>query len=278
MVAGSHLSLDEAGGRPNCQRDAHEHIVEAPPDVPLSQVAPGRPPGEEMVVVRVEGATQVHQAATQDPLNQRALLRKLSNRPGLALFRMYIKIRSRYVHIPAQHELAYFSRILGLERRGVLVERFEESHFRREVSTTVGHIDRPDGDTSDFRHNDSILAIERGMNEQRLLGRDFLADVKTDARVAFAAVPIAPVPLHLTQCRWHLVGLRLDLLQADDIRTLALDPLLALALTGPDPTDIPGRELNGLHGQISAPGNDNNQHRCGGRVCRSDGIRLPGSS
>jgi len=205
-------------------------------------------------------------------------VRPRSTSPGLALFRMYIKIRSRYVHIPAQHELAYFSRILGLERRGVLVERFEESHFRREVSTTVGHIDRPDGDTGDFRHNDSILAIERGMNEQRPLGRDFLADVKTDARVAFAAVPTAPVPLHLTQCGWHLVGLRLDLLQADDIRTLALDPLLDLALTRPDPIDVPGRELNGLHGQISASGHDNNQHRCGGRVCRSDGIRLPGSS
>src|SRR5437660_5768522 len=179
---------------------------------------------------------------------------------------MYIKIRPRYVHIPAQHELAYFSCNLGLERRGVFVQRFEESYFRREVTTTVRHIDRPDRNAGDFRHNDSILAIERGMNEQRPLGCDFLADVKTDARVAFAAVPITPVPLHLTQCRWHLVGLSLDLLQADDTRTLALDPLLDLALTRPDPIDVPGRELNGWRGQLSVSGHDNNQGRHGGRV------------
>src|SRR5215472_6711574 len=115
MVAGSHLALDEAGGRPRCQRVAHEHIVEPPPDVPLSQVAPGRPPGEETVVVRVEGATEVHHAAAEDSLDQRALLGKLPNRPGLALFRMYIKIRSRYVHIPAQHELACLPRNFRLE-------------------------------------------------------------------------------------------------------------------------------------------------------------------
>src|SRR5437867_4423061 len=92
--------------------------------------APGRPPGEETVVVRVEGATEVDQAATEYPLHQRALLGKLSNRAGLALFRMHIEIRSRNVHIPAQHELPCFPRDLRLERCGVFVERFEEAHFR----------------------------------------------------------------------------------------------------------------------------------------------------
>jgi len=91
------------------------------------------------------------------------------------------------------------------------------------------------------------------MNEQRPLGYDFLADVKTDARVAFATVPIAPVPLHLTQCRWHLVGLGLDLLQADDIRTLALDPLLDLALTRPIPLTFQVASLMAGMGSLAFP-------------------------
>ncbi len=94
-------------------------------------------------------------------------------------------------------------------------------------------------------------------------------DVYGRARVAFAAVPITPVALHLTQCRWHLVGISLDLLQADDIRTLALNPLLDLALTRPDPIDVPGRELNGGRGQLSVSGHNNNQGQRSGRVRRS---------
>ena len=86
------------------------------------------------------------------------------------------------------------------------------------------------------------------MNERRPLGYDFLAYVKSDTRVALAAIPIAPVTFYLTQRGRDLVGSGLYLLQADDIGTLTLDPLLDLALTRPDPVDVPGGKLNGRRG------------------------------
>src|SRR5205823_11734408 len=89
-----------------------------------------------------------------------------------------------------------------------------------------------------------VFVVEGGMNKQRPLGRDSLANVETDARVSFAAMPIAPVALHLAESRRHLTGSGFDFLQADDVRTLAVDPLLELALPRPDAVDVPCGDLH----------------------------------
>src|SRR5947208_1466507 len=82
------------------------------------------------------------------------------------------------------------------------------------------------------------------MDERRALGCRALRDMKAHARVAFAAVPVAPVALHLAEGRGHLIGAGLDFLQADDVRALALDPVLHFALPRPDAVDVPGRDLH----------------------------------
>jgi hypothetical protein len=88
-----------------------------------------------------------------------------------------------------------------------------------------------------------MLVVEGGMCERGAIRDEGLADVKRDARVALAAVPVAPVALHLAQRGGHLVGGGFDFLQADNVRAVARDPVMNLRMTRPDAVDVPGREL-----------------------------------
>jgi hypothetical protein len=185
---------------------------------------------------------QIYQAAADDAFDERPLLWKLSDRARLALLGMDISLRERDIQIAAHHE-----RPSGcLERRGVLVHRPEEAHLGGEVLAAVRHVHRRDCDTAHLDGHDAILVIEFGMGELRPLGRHRLVDVKADARISLAAVPVAPVALHLAQGRWHLIGRRLDFLQADDVRTLTRHPLQQLCVARPDAVDVPGRNFHQL--------------------------------
>src|SRR5437763_16188620 len=90
------------------------------------------------------------------------------------------------------------------------------------------------------------------MDEQRAVGRDGLAHMQTDAGIVLVAMPVAPVALHFAQSCRHLIGRGFDLLQADDRRALALDPLLDLGLPRTDPVDVPGGDLNGWRARLAA--------------------------
>jgi hypothetical protein len=81
------------------------------------------------------------------------------------------------------------------------------------------------------------------MREHRPLGRERLADVQGDARIAFAAVPVRPVAFEPEEGRWDLLDGGFDFLQADDVRTLAVDPVLDLRLPRPDAVNVPCREF-----------------------------------
>ena len=128
--------------------------------------------------------------------------------------------------------------------RGVGVHRLEELHLGGEVLAAVRHVDRRDGHAAaDLGGDDPVLVVERGVGKRRPLGRERLADVQGDAGVALVAVPVAPVALHLAESGRHLIGCGLDLLQADDVRSLARDPLLHLRLPRADAVDVPGGDL-----------------------------------
>ena len=88
------------------------------------------------------------------------------------------------------------------------------------------------------------LVVEGGMRERRALGQTACAHVQRHARVALRAVPVAPVALELAEPDRQLVGRRLDLLQADDVGLLALEPLLQLRLPRADAVDVPGGDLH----------------------------------
>ena len=74
MVARSHLALHHRRGGARRQLLARGHVVDAPADVALAQVAPRRPPGEERVVVGIEPAADVDEPFAEEALEQLALL------------------------------------------------------------------------------------------------------------------------------------------------------------------------------------------------------------
>ena len=58
---------------------ARQHVVQPPADVALLHVPPRRPPGEQVGVVGFDAAVHVDEAAADDALDERALLRKLAD-------------------------------------------------------------------------------------------------------------------------------------------------------------------------------------------------------
>ena len=84
-----------------------------------------------------------------------------------------------------------------------------------------------------------VLVVERGMLERRAVGKARLAHVQADARVALAAVPVAPVALDLAEPHGQLVERRLDLLQAQHVGLLAVDPVLHLRRRARMPLTFP---------------------------------------
>jgi hypothetical protein len=77
----------------------------------------------------------------------------------------------------------------------------------------------------------------------RTIGDELAADVKADAGVTLAAVPVAPVAVEIEEQIGNLLGRRLDFLQADDVRALPRDPFLNLRVPRPDAVDVPSGDF-----------------------------------
>src|SRR3954469_2397028 len=243
VVARPDLGSDRARSGSCGEGVAREHVVQPPADVSLPHVAPGCPPGEQTVVVRIERATDIDEAAAQDAIDDGTLLRQLTDRAGLALLRVHVAIRACDVHVAKHREQAP----LGLVRRGERVHRPEEFHLGDKILAAVGNVDRGDRQGTDgcgdVDGGDAGFEVEGRVREGGPFGCKCLADVKPDAGIGSGAVPVAPVALHFTERRRHLIGCRLEFLQADHVRTLLRDPFLDLRLTRPDAVDVPGGEL-----------------------------------
>src|SRR5262245_23953008 len=82
------------------------------------------------------------------------------------------------------------------------------------------------------------------MIEDGALGERRPANVQTHAGVAFGSVPVTPVALDLAEPQRQLIHRGLDLLQAEDVRLLAIDERLQLRLSSADAVDIPGCNLH----------------------------------
>src|SRR5213079_733763 len=113
---------------------------EAPSDVALAQVAPGHPPGEEGVVVRIERAADVDDPPSEDLLEQVPLLRELTDRARLALLGVDILVRAGHVEVPAQDQIG--------SSRGCLADEalhgLEKPELGRQVLAAVRDVDRAD--------------------------------------------------------------------------------------------------------------------------------------
>src|SRR5204862_473075 len=92
VIAGADVAQHRAGARLLGDPRAREHIVEAPADVPLSHVAPRRPPREESVVIWSERPADVDQATPEQAREELALLRSLADEVRLALLRVHVAL------------------------------------------------------------------------------------------------------------------------------------------------------------------------------------------
>src|SRR5438132_10322861 len=116
---------DEALGDEGARQD----VIQAPADISLAHVPPRRPPGEQIVIVGVDGAADIDESPRDDALEKGALFGQLSDRSRLALFRMNVAVRAGDVEVAAEDDRLARRFQLGRERR----ERFEKAHLCREV-------------------------------------------------------------------------------------------------------------------------------------------------
>src|SRR5688500_13109266 len=165
VIARADLSADDAAPDAAVKRFTREHIIQAPPDVALTHVAPGGPPREHRVVSRLERPPDVHQSMTDDPFELLAFFGQLSDRPGLALLRMNIHVGSRHVEVTA-HDQCAAGTTVGRE----LLQRGEKTHLRRKILAAVRYVDGRDGHLRQTNEDDPVLVIEGRVFEVWPLG------------------------------------------------------------------------------------------------------------
>src|SRR3970282_2537591 len=102
MIAGSAFAVGRAPGGFRRQWFARQDVVEAPTDIALAQLAPGCPPREQIVVVRIERPADVDEALCQDTGKRFSFLRPLADQVRIALLWMNIPFGARDIDVAAQ--------------------------------------------------------------------------------------------------------------------------------------------------------------------------------
>ena len=168
VVAGAELALRDAACDRRRQLAAGQQVVDAPADVALAQVAPGRPPGEERVVVRLAIAGDVVQAAF---VRIRSNSARSSGRWPMArssrCSAVDVDRRARDVEVAAEDDL----RPDRPQPGRVGGHRLEKAHLGREVLAAVRDVDRRHQHAADVGRGDPRLVVELGVDEERTVGR-----------------------------------------------------------------------------------------------------------
>ena len=86
--------------------------------------------------------------------------------------------------------------------------------------------------------------VELRVDEERTVGRELLAHEQRHARVPLGPVPVGPVSRDVAHGLGDVVDGGLDLLQAQDVRLLALHERGDLILARADAVDVPGGDLH----------------------------------
>jgi hypothetical protein len=122
----------------------------------------------------------------------------------------------------------------------------QKFHLRGKIFAAVRHIDRDEEEIAYLRRHDTSFDIETRMTKLRLVGKCVAPDVEPHARVSALAVPVTAISLQLAKRRRYLSHGRFELLQADHVRPLALDPFKNLSLARTDPVDVPSGDFQHL--------------------------------
>src|SRR5262245_30732900 len=125
MVARSNLTVDRTLSRLRSQRLTRHDVIEPPTDVALAQVAPGRPPGEKILVIGVQRAPDIYESLSQNPLEYLSLLRPLPHERRIALFRVNVALGSGNIDVSTDNE----SPAARMNFRNVALHLAQELHF-----------------------------------------------------------------------------------------------------------------------------------------------------
>src|SRR6185295_5770071 len=175
----------------------------------------------------------INQPARQQTPEDFSFLGALSHDCGVALFEMHIALATRDIDVAAQND-AQAVRVSGVDERLHLPQEF---HLRGEIFAAVRHIYRDEKEIAYLRCHDTGFDVESGMAKLRLVSKCVAPDVQPDTRVSALAVPVTTISLQLAKRRRHLSHGRFELLQADHVRPLALDPFKNLSPARTDPVN-----------------------------------------
>ena len=190
----------------------------------------------------IRTAANVDESTRQEALEDFSFVWSLAHDVGIALFRVHVTFAARDIDVAAQDD-AHAAGVRFTDEGLHLTQKF---HLRGKIFAAVRHIDRDEEKIAYLRRHNTSFDVESGMAKLRLVGKCVAPDVESHARVSARAVPITAISLQLAKRRRHLSHGRFELLQADHIRPLALDPVKNLSLTRTDPVDVPSGDFQHL--------------------------------
>src|SRR3954447_11238020 len=171
-------------------------------------------------------------------LEYRALFRQLADDVA-PLDRVHVAIGAGDVDVAADDELFAF----GVDALRPVGEGAQEGELRRIVFAAVRYVDRSEDGVAELAGDDARLHVEGWMREGRLLSS--ILEVQRHARISLhrRAVPVDVIVGDAALER-HLVDVRLQLLQAEDVGPFLLQELAHLPGAGADAVHVPGGDLH----------------------------------
>src|SRR4030095_2171053 len=106
MIAGANLTVDRTLRRFRSQRFTRHNVIEPPTNITLTQVAPGCPPGEKILVIGVQRAPHIYESLSQNALEYLSLLRPLPHERRVALFRVNVTLGTGNIDVSTEDESA----------------------------------------------------------------------------------------------------------------------------------------------------------------------------
>src|SRR5664279_673030 len=175
-----------------------------------------------------------------EALERRAAAARAEGRKLLLCGDLNVAVRERDVEVAAEEELPPFR-----PRRGrTTFESLEERELGGEVLSAVRNVKGRDREVRQMRLDDPRLVVEVRVREGDVSRERLPSEKQPDARVTLVSVPVRRVALGRDEGERKLLGRGLQLLQAENVGPLALEPLHDLQLPRPDSVHVPGDDLH----------------------------------
>src|SRR4030095_12824836 len=176
MVAGSNLTVDRALRRFRSQRFTRHNVIEPPTDIALAQVAPGRPPGEKILVIGVQRAPHIYESLSQNALEDLSLLPPLPHERRSAFLRVNVTLCTSNIDVSTEDE----SPAARMNFRNIALHLAQELYFGRKIFAAVGNVDGNEAQIAHLCGHDAGLIVEGRVQEARFLQKGVPSDVEAD--------------------------------------------------------------------------------------------------